>query len=111
MDLIFPRIKAPTEPVDDGVATRATVEKIYRADDFALRRKVNFGRVVRARERVPADVRAVGFARPDARRETRMDGRAIFLFHFVAFPAMTPVEAAIGMEEGPVNVRRVARVF
>src|SRR5439155_925827 len=111
MDLIFPGIKAPTEPVDDGVAARATVEKIYRADDFALRSKVNFRRVVRTRERVPADVRAIGFARPDARRETGMDERAILLFHFVALPAMTPIESAIGMEEGPVNVRCVARVF
>jgi len=60
---------------------------------------------------VPADIRAVGFARPDARRETGMDERAILLFHFVALPAMTPIESAIGMEEGPVNVRCVACVF
>src|SRR6185503_1347224 len=98
MDLIFPRIKSPTEPVNDGVAARTSVEKIYRADDFALGSKVNFRRVVRTRERVPADIRAIGFARPDARRETGMDERAILLFHFVALPAMTPIEPAIGME-------------
>ena len=109
--LIFARINAAAEPVDDGVAARAAVEKIYRADDFALGRKINFRRVVRARERVPAHVRAVGFARPDARRETGMDQRAVLLFHFVALAAVTPVEPAIGMEERPVNVRRVARVF
>src|SRR5207247_10456032 len=75
---------------------------------LALGREIDLHRIVAATERVPADIPAIGPARPDARREARVDWRSVLLFHVVAFAAVAPVQPAIRMQERAMHIRGVA---
>ena len=80
------------------------------ADDVATAGEIDLDRVVAAAERVPGDVAAIRFAAPDAAGERGIDGRAVLLLHVVAFAAVAPVEAAVGMQKRAVDVGGVAGV-
>jgi hypothetical protein len=103
-------IDAAIEPVHEGVAPGVGVVEVDGADEIAFGGEGETGGVVGTAEGVPLNVGAVGVAGPDAGGEAFADERAVFLFDVVVFAAVAPVEAAIGVELGAVDVGGVAGV-
>ncbi len=109
-ELIAALIDAAVEPVDDRISAWLGVVEVLHADDVAIRGEIYFDGVVAAAEGVPGNVATVGLAAPDAAGERFIDEGAVFLRDLVAFAAVAPVEAAVWMEEGAVDVGGVAGV-
>ncbi len=131
--LVVPGIDAPFDPMHEAVTTRLAVEQIHAAETLAGLPEVDFDRVVHPAAAQHLHVGAVRFAGEDARRlpfreqtplgvgEPRLRfggdrGRVVLaaklslaqVADLVPVPAVAPVEPAVGREERPVDIGRVA---
>src|SRR5262249_2547320 len=105
---IVPRPDAAVDGVDDGVVTcRPGVQNVDRGERLALGGESDLDRVVHAAPATDPGLTAVGPAAEDA-GGLALHQRAVGLLDLVPVPAVAPVEPAVGAEERPVNVGRVA---
>ena len=103
-------IDAAVNPVDQGVAARLRVVQVLHTDDFTFGREIDFHGIVAAAQGMPLHIAAIGLAAPDAAGQAIMYNCAFLADDLVALAPMAPVQPAVGMQEGTVNVRRVACV-
>ena len=110
LELVAALVNAAVEPVDDRVAARLGIVEVLHSNDVAAAGEIDLDGVVTAAERMPRDVAAVRCAAPDTAGEGFIDEGAVLLHDLVAFAAMTPVEPAVGMQEGAMHVSGIAGV-